>query len=282
MNAATPTRSAPVGAEALGGFLLGSHQPSWLELVDFPLFVSHHRLAGRRTLPRARTDWALDSGGFTALKDHGTWTIGPDEYIAAVRRYRDEIGQLRWAAPQDWMCEPLIINGGTAGGQRFVGTKRTVAEHQRLTIENFVYLADAAPDLPFIPVLQGWTLPDYLCCITLYERAGVRLADYPLVGLGSVCRRQATSQIGAIVATLADTGLNLHGFGVKTRGLARYGADLTSSDSMAWSFAGRWVRGCSPTHKAENNCLTYATAWRARSLAATACAQQALPFGSQS
>ncbi len=34
-------------------------------------------------------------------------------------RYRDEIGCLLWAAPQDWMCEPWIT----------AKTGLTVAEH---------------------------------------------------------------------------------------------------------------------------------------------------------
>jgi hypothetical protein len=43
---------------------LGTHMASWLAKVDVPLFVCHRRLAGYVTLPRARSSWALDSGGF--------------------------------------------------------------------------------------------------------------------------------------------------------------------------------------------------------------------------
>src|SRR5690242_4741899 len=96
-------------------FYLGTHMPSWLTKTDVPLFVSHRRLLGelrpgrgaRKTLPRARGPWALDSGGFTELQMFGEWRTTPAEYIAAVRRYRDEIGGLVWAAPMDWMCEPV-------------------------------------------------------------------------------------------------------------------------------------------------------------------------------
>lgn len=251
-------------------FFLGCPEPSWLGLVDVPLFVSHNRLSRRSSrspLPRARGPWALDSGGFTELQRHGRWRIGPEEYIAAVRRYRDEIGHLVWAAPQDWMCEPLIIHGGRAGHQEFVGTHLSVAEHQERTVENFIYLRDHAPDLPFIPVLQGWTLSDYLACVELYEQAGVDLTEYPLVGLGSVCRRQATGEIGEITGALAGRGLRLHGFGVKSKGLERYSGNLVSADSMAWSMNARMEpkrTGC--THRAKNcaSCLNYALAWRSR------------------
>lgn len=40
-----------------------------------------------------------------------------------------------------------------------------------------------------------------------YAQAGVELASLPLVGLGSVCRRQATSEIGNIASTLAAAGI---------------------------------------------------------------------------
>jgi hypothetical protein len=68
-----------------------------------PLLVSHRRLAGRRTLPRATGRWALDSGGFTELSIHGRWRFDEHTYVAAVRRYATEIGRLDWAAPMDHM-----------------------------------------------------------------------------------------------------------------------------------------------------------------------------------
>jgi hypothetical protein len=59
-----------------------------------------------------------------------------------------------------------------------------------------------APELPYIPVLQGWTLQDYLRCIELYQAAGVNLTEAPIVGVGSVCRRQSTAEIGQIMLML--------------------------------------------------------------------------------
>jgi hypothetical protein len=43
------------------------------------------------------------------------------------------------------MCEPWIT----------AKTGRTVAEHQRRTVDNLVRLRGLAPDLPIIPVVQG-------------------------------------------------------------------------------------------------------------------------------
>ncbi|MCP9966043.1 hypothetical protein LUX39_14030 [Actinomadura madurae] len=243
--------------------------PKWLENATAPLFISDRRLRHRKTFPQAATRWALDSGGFQELKDNGRWTITPAQYIDHIRRYRDQIGKLDWAAPMDWMCEPAVIHGGTLAGQHFVGTHLSVLEHQRRTVENYFHLRDLAPDLPIIPVLQGWTLVDYLTCVDLYDDAGIDLTALPLVGLGSVCRRQSTTEIEQIVTTLAGLGIRLHGFGVKTRGLDRYGHLLTSADSMAWSAEARWLQqplpGCTG-HKNCANCPRYAYQWHQRIL----------------
>lgn len=247
-------------------FYCGVHEPAWLARTAFPLFVSHsrflHRAAnGCRTLPRARTSWALDSGGFTELKMHGGWRAGPRDYCAAVARYDREIGQMEWAAPQDWMCEPVIR----------ANTGLSVADHQARTVENYLQLVALWPEYsdasaPFMPVLQGWSVADYLRCVDLYAAAGVDLEDAPVVGLGSVCRRQSTAEIGEIALALQP--LRLHGFGVKTGGLRRYGHLLTSADSMSWSTRGRYLEGCGPSHASEANCLEWAGAWRANVLAA--------------
>jgi len=118
-------------------------------------------------------------------------------------------------------------------------------------------------------VLQGWQFADYLACADLYAAEGIDLAALPLTGLGSVCRRQSTGEIAAIVGALAWRGIRLHGFGVKTGGLHLYGHLLASADSMAWSYTARRrppLPGCTG-HKNCANCLTYATRWRARILA---------------
>src|SRR2546423_119303 len=137
-------------------FFLGTHQPGWLSTAPVPLFISDRRLRSYRRLPRATGSWALDSGGFTELSTHGDWSHGPTptEYAARIRRYRDEIGHLAWAAPQDWMCEPWIL----------AKTSLTMVEHQRRTVDNYRHLTTIVPDLPIIPVLQGWTVADYLHC----------------------------------------------------------------------------------------------------------------------
>jgi hypothetical protein len=250
-------------------FYLGTHKPHWLwsPEVNFPLFVSHRTLRIYKTLYPARNRWALDSGGFTELSKFGAWRTTPLEYVTAVARYQREIGNLDWAAPQDWMCEPAMIHGGMVGKVRAPGTGLSVLAHQRLTVANFVELTNLWPQhsdapCPFIPVLQGWELGDYSRCVALYRGAGVKLRNYPVVGIGSVCRRQATEEIGEIFDALGSR-FPVHGFGVKTLGLRRYGDDLTSADSLAWSYDARRSEPMSGhTHKSCANCLPYAKRWR--------------------
>ena len=151
-------------------------------------------------------------------------------------------------------------------------TGLSVAEHQRLTVDNFIYLRDEAPDLPFIPVIQGWSMRDYITCLDMYVEEGIDLTKQATVGVGSVCRRQATYEIEAIMSQLYEQGLNnIHGFGIKTSGLAKYGQFLQSADSMAWSYAARMGVGercdwCKSNNLSKRkscaNCLGYALTWR--------------------
>jgi len=236
-------------------FYLGTHEVTWLAQTTVPLFISHHRLQHRRRLPRARCAWALDSGAFTALSTGPATMPTARDYLAAVNRYARDVGGLQWAAPLDWMCESAIL----------ARTGLSVREHQERTVASVLELRALATSEtpPIIPVLQGWTLDDYLRCMELYAYEGIRLADEPLVGLGSVCRRQNTDEICAIVTALADRGLRLHGFGVKTGGLGRYGRHLVSCDSLAWSFRARYrppMRG--HRHATCVNCLRFALAHR--------------------
>lgn len=249
-------------------FYLGTHMPSWLTKVDVPLCISHRSLVGRKTMPRALGPWILDSGGFTELQMFGEWRTTPAEYVAWVRRYAEEIGNLVWAAPQDWMCTPAIINGGKVGRITFAGTHLSVEEHQWRTVFNFIELRELAPDLPFVPILQGFTREDYERCADMYAAAGIDLAAEPAVGIGSVVGRDATPEIAEVIGAMADRGIRLHGFGVKSQGLANVGPDLASADSLAWSFRGMHEPGCTDTHKTESNCLRFALAWRERAIAA--------------
>lgn len=274
-------------------FALGTHQPQWLwdpRFKDVLLCVSNARLQDRVSpYPRANCPWVLDSGAFSELRLRGRWTITPEQYVAQVRRYADELGMPLWVAIMDFMCEPWIISGRRNVSRKSPkwahGTRAlrgipeegpdepfddAVLKHLRWTVDNYLALVKLAPDLPWMPVLQGWHLRHYLICYRLYRDAGVDLATLPIVGLGTVCGRDHTAEIAEIVWRFHDLGLKLHGFGVKSDGLAIFGDEIASADSLAWSAAARNGKICLPGHSMRHancaNCPDYALLWRRRVL----------------
>lgn len=257
---ADPYARGPEPVEACA-FMLGTHRPHWIcpastrELrPSGPLFVSARQLrhARHRPWPRCDVSFAIDSGGFTELRQHGGWVTTPEDYAAQVQALDVQTGTLAWAAIQDWMVEADAL----------ARTGLTVEEHQRRTVASFVRLRELAPGIRWLPVLQGQTLEDYLTHVDLYAAAGVHLAGMMLVGVGSVCRRQSSEEIATILRELAARGLRLHGFGVKTGGLERAARYLASADSLAWSLGAR-KRGA----PGDANSQRVAEAYRASMLA---------------
>lgn len=245
-------------------FYLGTPEPSWLwRVTRAHLFVSHNRLARLRRLRRATTAWALDSGGFWEVTHRGGWDLTPRDYLAAVARYDREIGQMEWAAPQDWMVEDAAL----------AATGLTEHDHQARTVASVVELRDLWSDYsddscPIMPVVQGRDAAAYLRCVELYRAAGFDLAAEPLVGIGSVCRLERTPAIVDVVTALHDAlpGVALHGFGVKLAGLRQIGHLLASADSQAWSLWARrekHKRTDQCTHKGACTwCWRFASLWR--------------------
>jgi hypothetical protein len=250
-------------------FYLGTHEPAWLTRTTVPLFVSRRRLARRKSLPRAVGRWALDSGGFTELAMYGKWQTEPGRYADEAQAWRESIGGLDFAAVQDWMCEPFML----------ARTGKTVAEHQALTIASYLDLLALAPSVPWCPVLQGYKIDEYLHHVEQYQAAGINLAALPRVGVGSVCRRQASFEAVELFAALRPVGANLHGFGLKGGFIKRcFGHGLASCDSLAWSYRARRrgspLDGC--THKSCANCLRFAMMWRESTISFVRHGSQAL------
>lgn len=239
-------------------FYLGTNEPAWLERTTVPLFVSRRRLQRRVSFPKAIGTWALDSGGFTELSTYGAWMLPADEYAGMVQTYQREIGGMVFAAQQDWMCEPSMLER----------TGLTAWDHIERTVANSLELSQLAPDVPWMRALQGYTIEHYRFCWDLYAQSGIDLTQERIVGLGSVCRRQATSEIGELVSEFTGRGVAVHGFGVKTHGLTRYGDMLASADSTAWSLDA-YRRGApmfGHSHQTCSSCMDYALWWRQRML----------------
>jgi len=253
-------------------FYLGAHHPAWLTTSTLPLFLSATTLATYRSSgdqwPVRGTSgarWAGDSGAYAALmlatdQAGHPWSADYESYGGMWLRICDEIGTTPdFIAIQDWPCEPSVRER----------TGMSVAWHQEATTDSYLQLVEGFPWLPWLPVLQGWTVQDYLRHVEAYAAAGVDLAAAPLVGVGSICRRGSQRQVAAVVETLAAAGLSLHAFGASVNALRLIGHLLASSDSQAWSRTARWERirlaGC--RHRGDcRNCSTYAARYAAEAL----------------
>jgi hypothetical protein len=280
-------------------FWLGTHRPQWLAYARVPLMVSartlrqrtlakspaealrsalgpfavaddahltevHEKVPAlvlRRLLRRtnslhlAAAPWVLDSGGFTEIKMHGVWTVPSWLYAFEIEHWARAIGRLEWAAPQDWMCEPEIL----------ARTGLTVIEHQSRTIRSVIALRSMA-QTRVIPVLQGWTADDYERHVDDYARAGIDCSSEPVVGVGSICRRQGTRFAAQLMERLASRGIRIHGFGVKSGAAIE---SLHSADSLAWSYQARRQKLLMPGcigHINCANCVRFALDWRERRL----------------
>lgn len=281
---------------------LGMGDPSWTARAEFegiPRCVSANQLDEYKTLPESNGATFIDSGAFTILKKYGRWLITPEQFVAKTRRQVEALGRDKVVAigPMDRMCEPIVIYGGRSKDGTFAGTRQflglpdatfddCVLEHQRQTVANFQELERLAPDLPIIPVIQGYTLTQYLRCVAMYLAAGIDLTTYPLVGIGSVCRRQGTKEAKQIISALHALGIRIHGFGVSAEGVKTYGGLLLSADSQAWCYGAR-RRGGLCIHqvprkdgrgfiKWETNCPVWALAWYHAVLAGLGNSQPAL------
>lgn len=281
-------------------FYLGTHRPPWMTLLDVPLFISLTTIGDYRTSDWIHPDgircpepgrpfrnpdlwptrrprhfkgpgiWALDSGAYTANDpktggnpDH-PWHLMPDEFGGRVTSVINDVGiPPQFVPPQDWPCEPPV---------RELVTGFTVAIHQELTLDSYVYLAEQFAHVPWIPVLQGWETADYIRAMQMHERRGINLAEASTVGLGSVCRRGSEKPIIEIVETIQSYARNrygrplrLHGFGMNIRALRKCAHLLASSDSLAWSRGARddhiRLPGCTHQSRYCNNCPDYALQW---------------------
>jgi len=238
-------------------FMLGTHVLNHMEKVNVPLFISFRQLRKRKKKRFIQKGVVcVDSGGFSELSLFGKWTITPLEYINDLERLKGLGLQINWAAQQDMMVEPIMLEK----------TGLTIKEHQKRTVQNLIELRSFNSSIHFIPVLQGQTLEDYFAHFEMFEVAGFDLRKEVTVGVGSVCRRQHSDEIAHIMKCLHAKGLKLHGFGVKIDGLRKYSQFLLSSDSLAWSYGARFDPPCfecaSRNVKNCANCLDYALEWR--------------------
>ncbi len=227
-------------------FYLGAPYWSWIGRLEVPLCVSigsapayvkdkrGKRGAEPKALPLAPcAPVVVDGRGYVQMTREGAWTTTPREHAAIMRRAIEVIGAswVPWVAIQDWMCEPDARKK----------TGLSVEEHIDRTITSYIELMGIAPELPWLPVIQGWRWPDYRACVELYLKRGVDLRRRR-AGIGTVCSRSDTFEGASIVSGILDMGILGHAFGAKRTILRTLAGWLSAdqwddlgADSMAWS-----------------------------------------------
>jgi len=254
LEAAQATRRAPDDARRVQ-FLLGlpalADTALWRAARDLgaPVLVSANALYtwrrdglglrrwqgfSRRNLHLvAQRPVSLDSGGFVAaVRYRGyPWTVQHYLALCATAPWR------RWFS-LDLCVEDEVAGDRDAVLDRISATVRL--NRDCLRGARRLGIADT-----FCPVLQGRKPGDFLRCIDrLFD-----LAPFPLVGVGSMCRRPVGGADGILrVVDRIDHALGrmparLHLFSLKTDGMAalRGHPRVGSADSQAYGTAARWA-----------------------------------------
>jgi hypothetical protein len=129
----------------------------------------------------------VDGAGFSQVFKHGRWLWGPDEHEKRMSAVESGLGaeNVDGYFTQDWMCEPVIIQGGHGAH----GTGLSVEEHQRRTVQSGVDLERINPRRKWVHTVQGYTLAEYERCIQMYFDVGIDLMQRETVAFGSMCKR---------------------------------------------------------------------------------------------
>jgi hypothetical protein len=252
---------------------------------DRPLLVSAGAFwrsrAGRFSDPcdHPFTDFALDSGGFTAqqrwratghqpgMLGRFPWTLEAYVELAAFS------SPAFWSQP-DLPVEPELGISATERRERIELTAALL----HASLAHTVWMgAQGVRMLAPLPVLQGLDVDDYLRSYELmldaFDRYSAFIAPPRLVGLGSVCRRNAAGDTAGVVAIVEAVtryfprgAAALHLFGVKSSVMSALAGHpfVHSFDSCAWDMQARrsaWREGVSNTRERRIQAMR---AWAAR------------------
>jgi len=171
----------------------------------------------------------VDSGGFTAARRWGRYPWTPAQYADFIYAVSRDV-PLAFCAILDYACERGVNR------EHY----QTNIERIEATIANEIACRAAAPDLPWLPVLQGDTMEERAYDLARRREMGMLPTDY--AGIGSVCGRGAAA--ARRVVRFYDgqlPGVKLHGFGMHIDALddAVVMGALRSWDSYSWT----WARG---------------------------------------
>jgi len=168
----------------------------------------------------------IDSGGFSAFTRFAEYPYTVEEYITFIHQQIDRGLPVERVAIMDYPCEV------SANRERY----RTNTDRIDATIRNARRCIDGDRSMPWVPVIQGYTLDEYKDCWDKYQDIGI---TSDLWALGSVCARKKTGGIRRIITAVKEyTDANLHTFGMTLNALRNPQVffSVYSSDSRAWSF----------------------------------------------
>jgi len=181
----------------------------------------------RTRLPATVENVILDSGGFAFFSRWGDYPFSLEDYLDLVYHVRDEHPLFR-VATLDYPCEPEI------------NRRQLMTNDERIekTISNAVECVQADKTLPWLPVIQGYTLNEYLDCIERYREVGLK-SDY--WAIGSICSRKGSPlQIRQIITgikrQLPTEKLHAFGLGIPYLEDPQVFQSIYSSDSAAWNW----------------------------------------------
>jgi len=170
----------------------------------------------------------LDSGGFSLLSQYADYPFSIEEYIQLAHYIKDN-NLLTLIATMDYPCESEINRTQL----------HTNEERIQKTVDNAVACYDADISLPWVPVIQGYTIDEYLTCLDLYYESGIESFYW---AIGSICSRKGHNlQMRNIVVTIAkrlEPECKLHAFGLGIKFLydPQIFSNIYSSDSAAWNY----------------------------------------------
>lgn len=165
----------------------------------------------------------VDSGGYNVQSNFGgyPWTV--EEY----HRWLDiQSDRFDWAACMDLACERRFDH---------LYIHMPVKERIFKTVENAIQHFNYDPEYKLLPVLQGWSVDEYVFCYDLMVDHGIPVEH---VGLGTVCRISSSKEIVKTENAIREQCSKverIHGFGVKINAF-KLGATFDSADSQAWVY----------------------------------------------
>lgn len=170
----------------------------------------------------------LDCGGFTMLNKYEDYPFGIDWYLNFVAQVQPD-----YYATMDYPCEPDISRG-------MVKTNRERIEATVANAVRVLEMGDMVQPATAVPVIQGYSLDEYLLCLDLHQQAGT---IRPYMAVGSMCNRSNDAELETLVPAIHEAAVahgvhRLHWFGLKlssaTFGLQEY---IYSRDSAATYYA---------------------------------------------